>query len=205
MTVPATRRPPMSDHRLAEFKAALIAVLPSLRAFARSLCRNAVEADDLVQETMLKAWSARESYIEESNFKAWAFRILRNSLYSNWRKNSRLTQLDDTVYEKTAKATDNAETALELAEVSEAILDLPLEQREALILIAAGGFNYEEVAAIAGVAVGTIKSRVSRGRANLIALMENRAHRRPQISALGAAQGLISDADRLVRNATASG
>jgi RNA polymerase sigma-70 factor (ECF subfamily) len=195
----------MSDARLAEFKAALITVLPSLRAFARSLCRNAVEADDLVQETMLKAWSARESYIEESNFKAWAFRILRNSLYSNWRKNSRLTQLDDTVYEKTAKATDNAETALELAEVSQAILDLPLEQREALILIAAGGFNYEEVAAIAGVAVGTIKSRVSRGRANLIALMENRAHRRPQISALGAAQGLISDADRLVRNATASG
>ncbi len=205
MTVPATRRPPMSDLRLADFKAALIAVLPSLRAFARSLCRNAVEADDLVQETMLKAWSARESYIEESNFKAWAFRILRNSLYSNWRKNSRLTQLDDTVYEKTAKATDNAETALELAEVSEAILDLPLEQREALILIAAGGFNYEEVAAIAGVAVGTIKSRVSRGRANLIALMENRAHRRPQISALGAAQGLISDADRLVRSAAASG
>ena len=205
MTAPATRRPPMSDHRLAEFKAALIAVLPSLRAFARSLCRNAVEADDLVQETMLKAWSARESYIEESNFKAWAFRILRNSLYSNWRKNSRLTQLDDTVYEKTAKATDNAETALELAEVSQAILDLPLEQREALILIAAGGFNYEEVAAIAGVAVGTIKSRVSRGRANLIALMENRAHRCPKISAIGAAQGLISDADRLVRNATASG
>jgi RNA polymerase sigma-70 factor (ECF subfamily) len=205
VTVPATRRPPMSDLRLADFKAALIAVLPSLRAFARSLCRNAVEADDLVQETMLKAWSARESYIEESNFKAWAFRILRNSLYSNWRKNSRLTQLDDTVYEKTAKATDNAETALELAEVSQAILDLPLEQREALILIAAGGFNYEEVAAIAGVAVGTIKSRVSRGRANLIALMENRAHRRPQISALGAAQGLISDADRLVRSAAASG
>lgn len=205
MTAPVTRRPPMSDRRLGEFKAALIAVLPSLRAFARSLCRNAVEADDLVQETMLKAWSARESYIEESNFKAWAFRILRNSLYSNWRKNSRLTQLEDTVYEKTAKATDNAETALELAEVSQAILDLPLEQREALILIAAGGFNYEEVAAIAGVAVGTIKSRVSRGRANLIALMENRAHRRPQISALGAAQGLISDADRLVRSAAASG
>lgn len=205
MTVSATRRPPMSDLRLADFKAALIAVLPSLRAFARSLCRNAVEADDLVQETMLKAWSARESYIEESNFKAWAFRILRNSLYSNWRKNSRLTQLDDTVYEKTAKATDNAETALELAEVSQAILELPLEQREALILIAAGGFNYDEVAAIAGVAVGTIKSRVSRGRTNLIALMENRAHRQTRISALGAAQGLISDADRLVRNATASG
>lgn len=205
MSVAPTVKKDMSGKRLGEFKQALVDVLPALRAFARSLCRNAVEADDLVQETMLKAWSARNSYIEEANFKAWTFRILRNALYSNWRKNSRLTQLDDTVYEKTAKATDNAETALELAEVSEAIRHLPLEQREALILIAAGGFNYEEVAAIAGVAVGTIKSRVSRGRANLIDLMEKRATSRTSISALGAAQSLLNDADRLARNAMAPG
>ena len=195
----------MSGKRLGEFKQALVEVLPALRAFARSLCRNATEADDLVQETMLKAWAARNSYIEEANFKAWTFRILRNALYSNWRKNSRLTQLDDTVYEKTAKATDNAETALELAEVSEAIRELPLEQREALILIAAGGFNYEEVAAISGVAVGTVKSRVSRGRSNLIVLMEKRSNRRTGISALGAAEKLINDADRLAQTAMASG
>lgn len=194
----------MSGARLIAFKRALVDVLPSLRAFARSLCRNAAEADDLVQETMLKAWSARASYIEEANFKAWTFRILRNALYSNWRKSSRLTQLDDSVYEKTAKAIDNAETAIELAEVSEAIRHLPLEQREALILIAAGGFNYEEVAAIAGVAVGTIKSRVSRGRSNLIVLMEKRANRRTSIAALGAAQGLMDDADQLARTAIAS-
>lgn len=203
MTVSATNDKQMSEKRVTEFKAALVAVLPSLRAFARSLCRNATEADDLVQETMLKAWAARNSYIEEANFKAWTFRILRNALYSNWRKNSRLTQLDDTVYEKTAKATDNAETALELAEVSEAIRHLPLEQREALILIAAGGFNYEEVAAIAGVAVGTVKSRVSRGRANLIGMMEMRTQRRTSDSALGAAERLINDADRLARTAMA--
>lgn len=195
----------MSGKRLGEFKQSLVEVLPALRAFARSLCRNATEADDLVQETMLKAWAARNSYIDESNFKAWTFRILRNALYSNWRKNSRLTQLDDTIYEKTAKATDNAETSLELAEVSEAIRELPLEQREALILIAAGGFNYEEVAAIAGVAVGTVKSRVSRGRSNLIVLMENRSHRRTSISALGAAEKLINDADRLAQTAMAPG
>ncbi len=205
MTALPDTRAPMTGLRLGEFKLELVAVLPALRAFARSLCRNATEADDLVQETMLKAWSARDSYIEEANFKAWTFRILRNSLYSNWRKNSRLTQLDDTVYESTAKATDNAETALELAEVSEAIRHLPLEQQEALILIAAGGFNYEEVAAIVGVAVGTIKSRVSRGRTNLISLMEKRANRRTRISALGAAQGLISDADRLAQSAMAPG
>ena len=113
--------------------------------------------------------------------------------------------MDDTVYEKTAKATDNAETALELAEVSEAIRELPLEQREALILIAAGGFNYEEVAAISGVAVGTVKSRVSRGRSNLIVLMEKRSNRRTGISALGAAEKLINDADRLAQTAMASG
>jgi len=195
----------MSGKRLGDFKQALVEVLPALRAFARSLCHNATEADDLVQETMLKAWAARNSYIEESNFKAWTFRILRNALYSNWRKNSRLTQLDDTIYEKTAKATDNAETALELAEVSEAIQELPLEQREALILIAAGGFNYEEVAAIAGVAVGTVKSRVSRGRSNLIVLMEKRSRRGTSVSALGAAEKLINDADRLTQNAMASG
>ena len=195
----------MNGKRLGEFKQSLVEVLPALRAFARSLCRNATEADDLVQETMLKAWAARNSYIEESNFKAWTFRILRNALYSNWRKNSRLSQLDDTVYEKTAKATDNAESALELAEVSEAIRELPLEQREALILIAAGGFNYEEVAAIAGVAVGTVKSRVSRGRSNLIVLMEKRSNRRTSISALGAAEKLINDADRLAQTAMVSG
>ncbi len=205
MSVPGVAHKEMSEKRVTEFKAALVAVLPSLRAFARSLCRNATEADDLVQETMLKAWAARNTYIEEANFKAWTFRILRNALYSNWRKNSRLTQLDDTVYEKTAKATDNAETALELAEVSEAIRHLPLEQREALILIAAGGFNYEEVAAIAGVAVGTVKSRVSRGRANLIGMMEMRTQRRTSASALGAAERLINDADRLARTAMAPG
>ncbi len=205
MSVSVTHKAEMGTKRLGDFKLALVEVLPALRAFARSLCRNAVEADDLVQETMLKAWSARNSYVEDSNFKAWTFRILRNALYSNWRKSSRLTQLDDTVYEKTAKAIDNAETSLELAEVSEAIRHLPLEQREALILIAAGGFNYEEVAAITGVAIGTIKSRVSRGRSSLIVLMEKRAYQRTRISALGAAQELMNDADRLARPALVAG
>ena len=193
----------ISEVGLARFKSDLVTVIPSLRAFARSLCGNATHADDLVQETMLKAWAARRSYVPDTSFKAWTFRILRNAFYSNWRKDRRLSPLDDTVHEKTAQAVDNAETALELAEVAGALRQLPIEQREAMILISAGGFNYEEVAAIAGVAVGTIKSRVSRGRATLLVLMEKRSNTRPGISAMGAAEQLMQDADQLARRVPA--
>ena len=189
----------ISELGLAQFKSDLVTVIPALRAFARSLCGNATQADDLVQETMLKAWAARRSYEPNTSFKAWTFRILRNAFYSNWRKDRRLSPLDDTVHEKMAQAVENAETALELAEVAGALQQLPIEQREAMILISAGGFNYEEVAAIAGVAVGTIKSRVSRGRATLLVLMEKRSNTRPGISAIGAAEQLMRDADHLSR------
>lgn len=185
------------DAELRPFKTELVATIPALRAFARSLCRNPTQADDLVQETLLKAWAARKSFIAGTNFKAWTFRILRNAFYSTWRKDRRLTPMDDSVYENTAQASDNAETALELAEVSAAIQKLPMEQREALILISAGGFIYEEVAEIAGVAVGTIKSRVSRARATLHTMLAKRTHSRQAVSAIGIVDRLISDADQL--------
>jgi RNA polymerase sigma-70 factor, ECF subfamily len=172
--------------RLTKFKSALIEILPALRAFARSLCHNPTEADDLVQETMLKAWGARNSYIEDANFKAWTFRILRNILYSNRRKSRYLVQLDTPAYEATARATDTVHATMELSSVTAAIQTLPLEQREALILIAAGGFSYEDVAGITGLAVGTIKSRVSRGRANLVEIMAKSEGRRPQAATAGA-------------------
>lgn len=180
-----------------QFKADLVTVIPALRAFARSLCRNPSQSDDLVQETLMKAWAARNSYIADTNFKAWTFRILRNAFYSTWRKDRRLSPLDDTNYERAAQAPENAETALELAEVSAAMRKLPIEQREALILISAGGFNYEEIAAIAGVAVGTIKSRVSRARATLVVLMGKRSNSRVSVPATGIVDRMISDADRL--------
>jgi RNA polymerase sigma-70 factor, ECF subfamily len=165
--------------QLVKFKAALIDVLPALRAFARSLCHDPTEADDLVQETMLKAWAARNSYIEDASFKAWTFRILRNILYSDRRKSRYLVQLDTPTYEATARATVNIHATIELSAVTAAIQTLPLEQREALILIAAGGFSNEEVAGITGLAVGTIKSRVSRGRASLVLLMDKTSGHRP--------------------------
>lgn len=164
---------------LIKFKSSLIEIMPALRAFARSLCHNPTEADDLVQETMLKAWGARNSYIEDASFKAWTFRILRNILYSNRRKSRYLVQLDTPAYEATARANVNIHAKMELSSVSAAIQTLPLEQREALILIAAGGFSYDDVAAVTGLAVGTIKSRVSRGRASLVALMATNDDQRP--------------------------
>ncbi|OYU71123.1 MAG: RNA polymerase subunit sigma-70 [Alphaproteobacteria bacterium PA2] len=186
------------------FKADLVAIIPALRAFARSLCGNPALADDLVQETMLKAWTARGSYIVGTNFKAWTFRILRNAFYSTWRKSRRLTSIDEEHHAKTARAIENVETAMELAEVSSAIRQLPIEQREALILIAAGGFNYDEVARIIGVAVGTVKSRVSRGRSTLAVLMTKRHNRRTPTPVMGAAAGLIRDSDQLVKRAAAT-
>lgn len=187
-----------------DFKTELVSIIPALRAFARSLCGNPALADDLVQETMLKAWTARDSYIVGTNFKAWTFRILRNAFYSTWRKSRRLTSIDEEHHAKTARALENVETAMGLAEVSSAIQQLPLEQREALILIAAGGFNYDEVAKISGVAVGTVKSRVSRGRSTLAVLMTKRNNQRKPTAALGAAAGLIWDADQLVKRAAAT-
>ena len=199
---PQVREAPLGTE--ASFKADLVRIIPALRAFARSLCGNPALADDLVQETMLKAWTARGSYIAGTNFKAWTFRILRNAFYSTWRKSRRLTSIDEEQHAKTARAIENVETAMELAEVSSAIRQLPIEQREALILIAAGGFNYDEVAKIAGVAVGTVKSRVSRGRSTLAVLMTKRNNKRTPTSATGAAAGLILAADHLVKRAAAT-
>ena len=103
---PEPKRPAteISELGLAQFKSDLVTVIPALRAFARSLCGNATQADDLVQETMLKAWAARRSYVPDTSFKAWTFRILRNAFYSHWRKDRRLSPLDDTVHEKMAQA-----------------------------------------------------------------------------------------------------
>jgi RNA polymerase sigma-70 factor (ECF subfamily) len=182
------------------FKRDLVAAIPSLRAFARSLCGDATRADDLVQDTMLKAWQAREAFIPGTNFKAWTYRILRNTFYSSWRKDRRLVALDDDKYSNTAKAVDDAESSLHLAEVAGALLQLPAEQREALILTTAGGFDYEQVAAIAGVAVGTIKSRVSRGRAALTKLLEATSTLdRERISATGGVDALARAAIEIAK------
>ncbi len=154
-----------------EFKQQLAQVIPHLRAFGRSLSGNRDLADDLVQETLLKAWAARKRFQAGTNMRAWTFIILRNLYLSQMRRARFKGEWDDLVADRLLAAPASQDKHVELADMQRALLHLPQPQREALILVGAGGFAYEEAAEICGVAVGTIKSRVARGRVALEALM----------------------------------
>ena len=156
------------------FKRELAAMLPHLRAFGRSLCGNADLADDLVQETMLKAWKARAQYVPgPSSMKSWAFVILRNCFLSQMRRKKFTAEYDEQAAERLLVAPDDQDDNLNLADLQRALLMLPVDQREALVLIGAGGLSYEEGAEICGCAVGTMKSRVSRGRSALQSILDS--------------------------------
>ena len=162
---------PLDD---ASFKRELAAMLPHLRAFGRSLTGNADLADDLVQETMLKAWKARAQYVPgPSSMKSWAFVILRNCFLSQMRRKKFTAEYDELAAERLLVAPDDQDDNLHLADVQRALLMLPVDQREALVLIGAGQLSYEEGASICGCAVGTMKSRVSRARAALEEIMDS--------------------------------
>lgn len=164
----------MSDIDDQEFKQGLTELIPHLRAFARNLCGNPSLADDLAQDAMLKAWNARKSYQPGTNMKAWTFTILRNVFYSEKRRSWRRQPLDPEVAEATLVANDDPTYNMELLALRNAMYQLPEDQREALILIGAGGVSYEEAAAICDCAVGTIKSRVNRARHALAAIMDSK-------------------------------
>ena len=157
------------------FKNELGTLIPHLRTFARTLCGDATAADDLAQDAMMKAWDARNSFQMGTNMKAWTFMILRNQFYSEKRRSWRQSQLDQEAAERTLVAVDDPEAPVALDELRMSLGMLPAEQREALILVGAGGFAYEEAAAICGCAVGTIKSRVSRARTELQRLLDGEA------------------------------
>jgi RNA polymerase sigma-70 factor (ECF subfamily) len=149
------------------FRDDLVALIPQLRAFGRTLSGSAGLGDDLAQDALLKALTNQHSYTPGTNLKAWVFMILRNLFYSDKRRSWRAQPLDPETAERTLVATNNPTAAIELDELRRALMLLPDDQREALILIGAGGFSYEEVAEMADCAVGTIKSRVSRARDRL--------------------------------------
>ena len=150
-----------------EFEHALRTVAPHLRAFARALCGSVDRADDLAQETMLKAWAARHLYQAGTNFKAWTFTILRNQFYSEARRDRFRGDYVEGMADRVLHSPASQEHAVELGDVLRALSMIPARYREALILVSVGSLAYEEVAAICDVAVGTIKSRVSRARAML--------------------------------------
>jgi len=155
------------------FRQELTALIPHLRAFARSLCGNATLADDVAQDAMLKAWKARDKFKPGSNLKAWTFTILRNQFYSIKRRSWRATSLDQEVAEQTIVAKSDQEKVVELNELRRGLDSLKDDQREALILVGASGLSYDEAAEVCGCAVGTIKSRVSRARKELEIIMQS--------------------------------
>lgn len=152
----------------AEFKTELQKAIPHLRAFGRSLSGKADIADDLVQETMLKAWAARERFIAGTSMRAWTFVILRNTFRSALRKKKLTEPYDDSAVERLLSAPATQHDAIHLSDLHRALMELPANQREAIILFGAGGYSYQETADITGCAIGTIKSRISRAREGLV-------------------------------------
>jgi RNA polymerase sigma-70 factor (ECF subfamily) len=154
------------------FKRELLATLPSLRAFAMSLSGKHDKADDLVQDTLMKAWAKQESFEMGTNIKAWLFTILRNEFYSQMRKRGREVQDTDGAFTERLSVHPSQYGSMDLVDFKKALDSLPDDQREAVILIGASGFSYEEAAAICTCAVGTMKSRVSRARTRLQELLQ---------------------------------
>jgi len=179
------------------FKRELVQLIPHLRAFARTLCGDPAAADDLAQDAMMKAWDARASFQMGTNMKAWTFMILRNQFYSEKRRSWRQSQLDQEAAERTLVAVDDPEAPVALDELRQGLAMLPPEQREALILVGAGGFAYEEAAEICNCAVGTVKSRVSRARRALHAILDEGNYERDGAAAGDAMRSILADAERL--------
>jgi RNA polymerase sigma-70 factor, ECF subfamily len=155
-----------------DYKAEFLALVPSLRAFARSLCGNAAWADDLTQETLMRAWASRSSFEPGTNMRGWLFTILRNSFYTNMRRRRREAEDPDGAHALRMLIAPSQEHSVELDDLRRLLGRLPPEQREALILVGASGFTYQEAAEICSCAVGSVKSRVSRARRTLLNLLE---------------------------------
>ncbi len=149
----------------------VMTVLPNLRAFAISLSGDSVQADDLVQETLVRTLSHSDQFRPGTNLNAWLFTILRNLFHSEYRKKRREVPDPDGTYAGQMETPGDQLPHMELQDVQHALNELSPEQREALVLVGAEGFSYEDAAAICGVTVGTIKSRVSRARTRMAELL----------------------------------
>jgi RNA polymerase sigma-70 factor (ECF subfamily) len=156
----------------ADFKTGLLDAIPNLRAFAKSLCGDETKADDLVQEALMKAWAKRDTFTAGTNQRAWLFTILRNAYFSEFRKRRRESEDPDNVMADNLAVVPAQQDTIDLADMVAALKLLPEDQREALLLISAEGFSYEEAAVICKCAVGTVKSRVNRARKRLAELMK---------------------------------
>jgi len=154
-----------------EIREPLLKAVPSLRAFAISLCGDTDRADDLVQDTLVRALANVERFEAGTNLNAWLFTILRNLFHSEYRKRRREVEDVDGAYSDTLMSLPEQDGHLDFEDLRNALGQLPSDQREAVLLVGASGFSYEEAALICDCAVGTIKSRVNRARARLAELL----------------------------------
>ena len=155
-----------------EWRDQVVALIPALRAFAWSISRNGSDADDLVQDTLIKAWSHRDKFETGTNLRAWLFTILRNTYYTAVVRRRREVRDEDDQHARSLTSAPTQEWGLALRALQAALNELPPEHREALILVGAAGLSYEEAAEICGCALGTIKSRVNRARNRLLKVMD---------------------------------
>ncbi|MDB5442936.1 MAG: polymerase sigma-70 factor, subfamily [Phenylobacterium sp.] len=150
----------------------VVALIPALRAFAWSLSHNGSDADDLVQDTLIKAWTNRDKFEPGTNLRAWLFTILRNTYYTHVLRRRREVRDETGEYASTLRSAPTQDWSVAMHSLQAALQQLPDEHREALILVGAAGLSYEEAAEICGCALGTIKSRVNRARARLLKIMD---------------------------------
>jgi RNA polymerase sigma-70 factor (ECF subfamily) len=153
------------------FRDQMLAAVPSLRAFAISLCGSHDRADDLVQDTLMRAWKNVDRFEPGTNLNAWLFTILRNLFHSEYRKRKREVEDPDGLHAGRLATRPEQGARLDFEDFQRALTKLQPDQREALLLVGAEGFSYEEAAAICNVAVGTVKSRVNRARKKLEELL----------------------------------
>lgn len=145
----------------------LEAEMPSLRGFAMRLCGDPDRSHDLVQETLLKAWSNRKSFELGTSIRAWLFTIMRHTFYSDYRKRRREVQDPEGVHASKLQSLARQEDFLRLQDLAGAWGELPFEQQQALMLVGVDGISYEDAALVLGCAVGTVKSRTNRARRKL--------------------------------------
>jgi RNA polymerase sigma-70 factor (ECF subfamily) len=162
----------MTDSTPEAWRDDVISLIPALRAFAWSLSHNAADSDDLVQDTLIKAWTHRARFEPGTNLRAWLFTILRNTYYTNVVRRRREVPDEDGKFAARLSTAPTQEWTVAMRALQAALKQLPDEHREALILVGAAGLTYEEAAEICGCALGTIKSRVNRARARLLRLMD---------------------------------
>lgn len=176
-STPPRNGPGASDSDTTPFAAALVALRPRLQRYARSLARDADTAEDLVQDTLLRAWNAQAQFAADTNLQAWTSTILRNLFLSARRRDRFHGEYDELAAERIVAVTGNQDDAIDLANVRTAMAALPDDQREALQLVAIAGLTTDEVAERLGAATGTVKSRVSRARTALKLILSQPAAR----------------------------